>query len=83
MEPIKFDGVNVVFGKNQLEYAPLPAERVGNPETGQIITCWELSADELKKVQETGKIYVSLLTFGRPLSPMFISVDKPDVYDPE
>ena len=83
MEPIKFDGANVVFGANQPEYEPLPAERVGKPETGQINTCWALSTDELKKVQETGQIYVSLLTFGQPLQPVLVSVDKPDVYNPE
>lgn len=26
MKPIKFDGVNVVFGANQPEYTPLPAQ---------------------------------------------------------
>lgn len=83
MEPIKFEGANVVFGADQPEYRPLPAESVGKPEIGQINTCWELSPDELKKVQETGRIYVSLLTFGQPLQPVLISVDKPDVYDPE
>lgn len=83
MEPIKFDGANVVFGADQPEYKPLPAERVGKPETGQIITCWSLSPDELKKVQETGQIYVSLLTFGQPLQPVLVAVDKPDAYDPE
>ena len=59
MESINFEGVNVVFGANQPEYKPLPAERVGKPATGQINTCWALSPDELKKVQETGQIYVS------------------------
>ena len=83
MEPIKFDGVNVVFGANQKEYMPLPAERVGKPQTGQINTCWELSPEELKRVQETGKIWLSVLTFGQPLQPVMVSVDKPDVYDPE
>lgn len=83
MKPIKFDGANIVYGANQPEYQPLPAERVGKFETGQINTCWELSPDELKQIQETGKIWVSLLTFGQPLQPVLISVDKPDVYDPE
>jgi len=83
MQPLNFEGANIVFGANQPEYQPLPAERVGKPETGQINTCWELSPDELKQIQETGKIWVSLLTFGQPLQPVLISVDKPDVYDPE
>lgn len=83
MKPINFDGANVVFGAGQPEYQPLPAERVGKAQTGQINTCWEMDPDEIKKVQETGQIYVSLLTFGQPLQPVLVSVDKPDVYDPE
>ena len=82
MEPIKFDGANVVYGANQPEYKPLPAEmRPGR--SGEIVTCWELSPDELKQIQETGKIWVSLLTFGQPLQPVLVSVDKPEPYDPE
>lgn len=83
MKPVDFDGVNIVFGADQPEYQPLPAERVGKPETGQINTCWELDSEELKTVQETGKIHVSLLTFGQPLQPVLVSVVKPDVYDKE
>ena len=79
MKPIKFDGANVVFGAGQ----PEPAERVGKAQTGQVNTCWELTPEEIKKVQETGVIFVSLLTFGQPLQPVLVSVDKPDVYDPE
>jgi hypothetical protein len=82
MKPIKFDGVNVVFGANQPEYQPLPAERVGKPKTGQINTCWELSQDELKQIQETGKIWLSVLTFGQPLQPVLVSIDKPEPLDP-
>ena len=83
MQPLNFDGANIVFGANQPEYQPLPAEFVGKPKTGQINTCWELSADELKQIQETGKIWVSILTFGQPLQPVLVSVDKPKPYDPE
>ena len=82
MKPIKFDGANVVFGANQPEYHPLPAERRGNPGTGEIVTCWEFSPDELKKIAETGQIWLSLLTFGQPLQPVLLSVEKPDIYDP-
>lgn len=82
MEPIKFDGANVVYGAEQPEYIPLPAEKRPGL-SGEIVTCWALSPDELKRVQETGVIFVSLLTFGQPLQPVLVSVDKPDVYDPE
>ena len=82
MKPIEFDGVNVVFGANQPEYIPLPAERRPG-RSGEVVTCWELSPEELKRVQETGKIYLGLLTFGQPLQPVIMSVDKPEPYDPE
>lgn len=81
MKPIKFDGANAVFGANQPEYQPLPAERVGNPYVGQIITCWELSPDELEKIKETGQIWLSTLTFRNPLQPVFLSAEKPGVYE--
>ena len=83
MESIKFDGANAVFGAEQPEYEPLPAEIVENSKVGQINTCWELSPDELETVTKTRKIYVSLLTFGQPLQPIMVGVEKPDVYDPD
>lgn len=82
MEPVKFDGVNVVFGENQPEYDQLPAERVGRPESGQIITCWEVSPEEIKRIQETGKIWLSVLTYGQPLHPVLLTTDKPNTYNP-
>ncbi len=83
MKPIKFDGANVVFGANQPEYIQLPAERVGPPDIGQINTCWELSPEEVKRVQEAGKIWLSVLTFGQPLQPVLLMADKPEIYNPE
>lgn len=80
MKPIEFEGSNVVYGENQPEYQPLPAlKRKGN--SGEIVTCWELSPDEIKQVQETGKIYLSILTFRQPLQPVYLSVDIPTAYD--
>lgn len=83
MEPIKFDGANVVFGAEQPEYQPLPAERRGKGQTGEILTCWELTPDEIKRIQETGVIWLSVLTFGNLLQPVLLSADKPEIYDPE
>lgn len=82
MEPIKFEGANIVYGANQPEYKPLPAERRPG-YSGEIVTCWELSPGELKRVQETGKIYLSVLTFGQPLQPVILSVEKLRPYDTE
>lgn len=56
MKPVEFPGVNVVFAKDQPEYVPLPAMKVPDDPQGLIITKWELSPDELKRIQETGTI---------------------------
>ena len=82
MEPVNFEAANVVFGANQTEYKPLPAEYRGG-KSGEILTCWELSPDELKRVQETGKIWLSVLTFGQPLQPVYLATEKPPIFDPE
>lgn len=82
MKPIKFKDANIVYGANQPEYMPLPAQRVGKEQTGQINTCWKLTKEEKAAVAKTGKIWVSVLTFGQPLQPVLVSVGKPEVYDP-
>lgn len=82
MEPVIFEAANVVFGANQPEYKPLPAESRGG-KSGEILTCWELSPDELKRIQETGKIWLVVLTFGQPMQPVHLSVEKPEPYDEE
>lgn len=82
MNPKNFKGANVVYGAGQPEYTPLPAKRFEN-KSGQVNTCWELSPEEIKRVQETGVIWVSLLTFGQPLQPILVAVDEPEDYDAE
>ena len=78
-----FDGANAIFDCKDKDILSLPAECVGKKSVGQIITCWQLSQEEIEKVQKTGIIYLSLLTYGRGFPPMMMSVDKPEVYAPE
>ena len=52
MKPIKFKDVNIVYGANQPEYKPLPAQRVGKEQTGQINTCWKLTKEEIKLLKK-------------------------------
>jgi len=80
MQPLNFEGANVVYAANQPEYLPLPAEYRGGKGC-EILTCWELSPDEIKRIQETGKIWLSVLTFGQPLQPLCLSADKPAPWD--
>lgn len=77
MKPVDFPGTNVLFAKEQPEYIPLPAMRIPDDPQGLIITKWELSPDELKRIQETGTIHLSVLTFNQPLQPVLLTVDLP------
>jgi hypothetical protein len=78
MKPIEFPEQNIVFGKDQPEYQPLPAFKSDGP-IGEVISCWELSFRERLRILFTGKLWVSLCAFGRPLTPSFFTTKKSDV----
>ncbi|MCS3000921.1 hypothetical protein NXW41_22285 [Bacteroides thetaiotaomicron] len=77
MKPKKIQEANVVYGEGQPEYKPLPAHKT---KEGQAIFCFELDEAERKKIAETGELWVSLLTFNQPLQPIFITINKSDLF---
>ena len=79
MKPVEFKHQNVVYAKDQPEYLPLPALRLDTPQ-GEVISCWKMSFKERIKVLLTGKIWVSLMSFNKPLTPSYISVNRKEVY---
>ncbi len=76
MNPVKFPECNAVYGEGQPDYKPLPAYRSPG---GEVVTCWELTEEEKKRVAETGQIWLSLLTFGLPLQPVYITTDPAEL----
>lgn len=74
MEPVKFEGMNVVFAKDQPEYNPLPAHIA---EDGHVTSCWKLSLRERIHILLSSKIYISILTFNKPLQPQKLSLENP------
>lgn len=74
MIPIQTPDTNAVF------VAPgcgdLPATKCHDPETGRdyVQTVWQLSIEELKRIQETGLIYVSVM--GNGIQPIFVSTES-------
>ena len=74
MNPVKFPGCNVVYGKDQESegYIPLPANF--NQKTGMAITQWELSDDEIKEIVRNKRIFIGISTFGKPLQPILPTV---------
>lgn len=71
MNPVEFKGSNIVFGKDQPQYKPLPALVL---EDGQVITCWELSDEEVQEIVKNRKLYINQMTFLRDLQPILPSV---------
>jgi len=80
MKPINFKRSNTIFAKDQTQYIPLPAYRDPGPD-GTIISCWKLTLKERIKILFTGKLWLSLLMFGKPLTPQRPSVNKWDTFD--
>lgn len=78
MTPKEFPEANVVFAKDQPQYKPLPAFRNSSPE-GEVVTCWNLSFKERLRVLFKGEIWVSMMTFNKPLTPSFMTTEKKEV----
>lgn len=74
MKPVEFKHQNVVFAKDQPEYQPLPALRIDSP-TGEVISCWKLSVKERLQVIVFGRVWLSLMSFNKPLTPSFLAVN--------
>ncbi len=79
MKPIEFKHQNIVFAKDQPEYQPLPALKLDTTE-GEVISCWKLTFKERIKIIFTGRVWLSLMSFNKPLTPSFLSVNRKDVY---
>lgn len=64
----------VYYAKNQPEYITLPAWR--NDE-GMVVTRWNLTWKERFLVLLQGSIWLTLLTFNKPLQPVKLTTQCP------
>jgi hypothetical protein len=78
MVPKKFKEVNIIFAKDQPEYMPLPAFK-NESDKGEVVTCWQLSFRERLRILFKGEIWLSMLTFNKPLIPSFLTTKKTEV----
>ncbi len=76
MKSIEFDGQNVVFAKDQDEYANLPAHSQSN---GLVTFCMKLDAREFKKLKEKNYVNITVLNFNRPVQPICVMTEKPEM----
>jgi hypothetical protein len=80
MRPIEFKEQNTVIAKDQKEYLPLPAYRFSD-ERGTMIFCMSVSKWEALKLLFTGRLWVEFLTFNKPVTPSYFTVNKKEVID--
>lgn len=79
MKPIEFKGHNKVYAKDQPEYLPLPVFKNDSVE-GECISCWKLSFKERVRILLTGKLWISMMTFNKPLTPILPTTRMEDVF---
>lgn len=71
MKPVNIKGQNVIYAKDQPEYFPLPGRR---NDDGVLTTCWKLSCLERMKALITGRIFLCVMTFNKPLQPVKLTL---------
>jgi len=79
MKPVTFKDQNIVYAEDQPEYTPLPALRINNP-AGDVVTCWRLSFLERVEILFTGRIWLSMKSFHKKLTPIWMSIHRKSVY---
>lgn len=67
MKPIETKNTNVVFGDKQPEYEPLPAFKSSE---GIVVTTWQPTDEERKKIADGANITLSVMTFNQPFQPI-------------
>lgn len=78
MRPVKFRAESVpgvtftgkTYAEHQPDYLPLPVLRVDEDQYGTVISCWQLSWRERWRVFRTGRMFVSVMSFDKPLQPI-------------
>jgi hypothetical protein len=64
----------ITFAKDQPQYRPLPAYR---SEDGYVVTRWSLTWRERLNILFSGNLWLSVLTYNRPLQPVKLSTVAP------
>ena len=72
----EFKGCNRTYGKDQSQYISLPAYE-DDKHGGRTFHCWKLSAWERIKILATGRLWVVVLNFHKPLQPIKLMLENP------
>lgn len=84
MKAIEFPEVNVRIAEDQEQYETLPVYIDTEDPHSPTTMCIELDEEERKQVAETGRIWITTLTFMQAFHPIKMSFLKPEGFtEPE
>ena len=69
--------IEIVLGKDQPEYTPLPAVYLNAP-TVPMVTRWRPADEERAAIAAGADLVFTQLTFGMPFQPVHLQVTMPD-----
>lgn len=74
MKPVKTETCNAVYTLEGCR--DLPVTKYTNVDNGErgVESCWELSPEEIKKIQETGKVYLYIQ--GTVVPPVLLTTES-------
>jgi hypothetical protein len=78
MKPILIKEIKdapILFAKDQPEYQTLPAYKFKD----NVVSCWGLSWKERFQIFFGGRVFVSLKTWNKPLTPSYLSTSFEDI----
>ena len=73
MRAIEFPEANAIFAKSQDAYLQLPAYKAPD---GIVTSCYQLTWKERLQVLFGAKVFLSLMTFNKPLQPQKLYVSQ-------
>jgi hypothetical protein len=74
-EPVDFPEANLLLvGPEGSDIVPLPVLR----HEGRIVSCWRLSPQDLRRVVETGEVWLSVWS-GETAPPVLVTISKEHV----
>lgn len=66
----------IIVAEHQPEYGNLPVIALSG---GVILSRWKLSEKERLTIAETGDLYLFMHTFGKPVTPVMLQVERPEI----
>lgn len=78
MKPIEFPEQNIIATSDDENVKPLPV--CISSDGFQTISCWEVTDEDIERIKQTKRIYLSQMNYGAPLYPVFITSDKSDLF---